>query len=669
MTIAHDGWTLARAATLAALACACAAAAVRPEAAVGAPVRGKLVVVGRVLGDVAYNGVYVVNADGSGLRQVVRSSVATDPHWSRDGRQIAFFTEGLLRNRIVLVTADGSRRREFTAAGPALHSPDPWSPDGKRIAWGGCSGLCVLDLPTSRRRALPLGYDDVLGYAWAPDGRRLAAVDAEERLVVVGVVDGARRVVAPGPAREPAWSPDGRWIAFVDRQARLRLVAAAGGRARVLAARARTPRWSPDGRRLLWLASASGPGRSSLRTVDIATRATASVGPVGVSAIGRWAPNGSGLAIERDRGAYWLGSDVWIVGAGRGMRPVTQAYPTGVSYGEPDWAPGSVPVRPIPAPASIALSAAAVLRTDSLPGLVPAGPGARVAYRDATICDPYTTESGSLTVWDARVGSRVTTTTSCGDSVPSAYAVSADLVAWLVDGGYRPPWTELVVAPPGRGSLAGWRTQREERDIGWVHDIEDLVAAGSLLSFQTVIYGGGQSRRQLWRIVDAAQPRAVPIPLPPDAGATVSGDAERLLLETAGGGLLVLAADGTVLARTLPLAFNSAQLGGDLFGAVGGTTLTVFGATGGSILQRVELDRSAGRPRLLALRGGYAIYASGIAVHLLRLADGLDRVLELPGQAGPVDAVLTDEGLFVRYDRAYEEPAGNLIFVPRPNLP
>ena len=160
-----------------------------------ASVPGKLVLAGVSLNleDVREDGLYVMNADGSGLRQITHSGSDGQPHWSPDGRSIAFIEENAdFVERVVVVHADGSGRRTLGISS-SLAAPDPWSPDGKRIASGGCGGLCVFDLASHRRTRIALGSDDARGFSGSPDGRKLAAVDRAYRLVAADATGGTLR--------------------------------------------------------------------------------------------------------------------------------------------------------------------------------------------------------------------------------------------------------------------------------------------------------------------------------------------------------------------------------------------------------------------------------------------------------------------------------------------
>jgi Tol biopolymer transport system component len=82
-----------------------------------------------VLGQVT--GIYVMNADGSGLAQVASDTGGGDPYlsWSPDGTKIAFG----LDNRVYLVNGNGTGLTQLTF-GP-LANFSTWSPDGSSIAY------------------------------------------------------------------------------------------------------------------------------------------------------------------------------------------------------------------------------------------------------------------------------------------------------------------------------------------------------------------------------------------------------------------------------------------------------------------------------------------------------------------------------------------------------
>ena len=70
--------------------------------------------------------VYVMNADGSGQQRLTRG--ASQPHWSPDGRKIAFVSQRDGNGDIWLMNADGSDQRNLTRAAGNRESQPVWSP-------------------------------------------------------------------------------------------------------------------------------------------------------------------------------------------------------------------------------------------------------------------------------------------------------------------------------------------------------------------------------------------------------------------------------------------------------------------------------------------------------------------------------------------------------------
>ena len=224
-----------------------------------------------------------VRPDGTHVEEIARfSGEHLGFGWSPDGSAILVnFTDGGIAGfRFAVVNADGSGSRELDIGVPADYGS--WRPDGRHLVFrghldDGSAGAFIADADGTNMRQLPIDSVDPVdfeGLGWSPDGRHLsfmsngslggttgwqlniADIDAD------GALTDLHRLKLDAGARHerlPVWSPDSSHFAFMlekDARRQVGVARADGSEMRVVGPEVAASRllgytWSPDGRSLL----------------------------------------------------------------------------------------------------------------------------------------------------------------------------------------------------------------------------------------------------------------------------------------------------------------------------------------------------------------------------------------------------------------------------------
>jgi Tol biopolymer transport system component len=209
--------------------------------------------------------IFIINADAAGISEgsimpffSFNGAFPSAPAWSPDGSQIAFSAVhdgafGPVR-RILVVNADGSGLRQVSPDDPAADDGPTWSPDGSRLIFTRNGVLQVINVDGTGMT--PLANEDGSSTPdWSPDGTRVAYESTTPGFGIrIRGADGSNPFTVTSQAgdRNPRWAPDNQRLVFarvVNGKSQLFTVHADGTGETKLSANANAseaaPSWSP----------------------------------------------------------------------------------------------------------------------------------------------------------------------------------------------------------------------------------------------------------------------------------------------------------------------------------------------------------------------------------------------------------------------------------------
>lgn len=165
------------------------------------------------------NQVWVMNADGSGARQLTTCGYNSDPSWSPDGTRIVYHSNCAGGNDdIWVMNADGSGQTRLTSDPSSEGAPD-WSPDGQWIAFLsdrlGHNDVWIMRPDGSEARFVTNDAALDVYLSWSPDARQIVH-RCDSNICVSDAISATTRIlVSNGTYNDtPEWSPDGATITY-----------------------------------------------------------------------------------------------------------------------------------------------------------------------------------------------------------------------------------------------------------------------------------------------------------------------------------------------------------------------------------------------------------------------------------------------------------------------
>jgi TolB protein len=253
--------------------------------------------------------IYVINADGSGLRQLTDG---LDPAWSPDGKWVAFARWRKPSPGIYIISEKGENETQIFGSETA--KTPLWSPDGKRLVITRQNGEDNSGVPYWKLGVIRvedqhfteiLCWDHSFSPTWAPDGNIIAYdsdfgihLTSEDGSIGGQTYDRNRdALIVDTQATSPAWSPDGTKIAYMyDEQ----------------------KSWE------IYLMGPEGENKTKLTDTPLPDRSASSVAPA-------WSPDSTKIAFLTDRRGEW---EIWVMNAdGSDQRPMFETALDEVSIG------------------------------------------------------------------------------------------------------------------------------------------------------------------------------------------------------------------------------------------------------------------------------------------------------------------------------------------------
>lgn len=169
--------------------------------------------------------IYVMDSDGSDIRQIIEDGYNTSPAWSPKGDEIVFerFVSSEIPDLYVM-NKDGSGLRNITNTESIAERDPDWSPDGELITYASNAkkslGIYTIRPDGSEETALTASASEDSEPEWSPSGDRIAFTrfiqDLGSKVYIMKSDGSSATELTPSSMEEgsPSWSPDGTKMAY-----------------------------------------------------------------------------------------------------------------------------------------------------------------------------------------------------------------------------------------------------------------------------------------------------------------------------------------------------------------------------------------------------------------------------------------------------------------------
>jgi Tol biopolymer transport system component len=168
--------------------------------------------------------IFIMDTDGSNLKQLTKSDYNTSPAWSPDGSRIVFEKDpGTEISDLYIIDVDGSNLTQITKVDSySANSPD-WSPDGSRIIYysneDGDNEIFTIHPDGTNKKQITNNTVEDTDPEWSPDGSKIAfvrVVKSGQKIHIMNADGSGVYEMTPSTGSEssPTWSPDGTLVAY-----------------------------------------------------------------------------------------------------------------------------------------------------------------------------------------------------------------------------------------------------------------------------------------------------------------------------------------------------------------------------------------------------------------------------------------------------------------------